>query len=79
MLYSKYNNVCRSCQEHNYFRWEAAAADAFPYTGSAQITGSLAVTGSQTLSLNELGSVPTFIIQDKANNSFTVGPAYHLL
>jgi len=55
--------------------WQTAASPtAFPYTGSAQITGSLAVTGSQTLSLNELGTVPTLVIEDKANNSYSVGP-----
>ena len=31
-------------------KWADAAADPFPYTGSAQITGSLAVTGSTVLS-----------------------------
>jgi len=54
--------------------WGVAAGDPFPYTGSAQITGSLAVTGSTNISLNELGTAPTLIIQDDANNSFSIGP-----
>ena len=56
-------------------KWETAgAATAFPYTGSAQITGSLAVTGSTNISLNQAGTAPTLVIEDKANTSFSVGP-----
>ena len=50
------------------------AAPPFPFTGSAQITGSLGVTGSMIVSRNEPGVNATLIIRDDAQSSFNDGP-----
>lgn len=50
------------------------AVDAFPFTGSAQITGSLGVTGSMVVSLNEPGTNATLTIKDDAQSSYNDGP-----
>ena len=55
-------------------KWETGASiDPFPFTGSAQITGSLAVTGSTNISLNSPGNNATLTIEDQGNSSFSVG------
>ena len=47
---------------------------AFPFTGSAGISGSLDVVGDTTVSKNQVGSNATLVIRDDAQSSFTDGP-----
>ena len=55
-------------------KWETpASTNPFPFTGSAQITGSLAVTGSTNISLNSPGNSATLTIEDKGNSDFNIG------
>lgn len=48
------------------------SSPAFPYTGSAQITGSLAVTGSTVLSIDEGSTEDIFLIKGNTNASGSI-------